>query len=877
MKKHRKVIAVLLTAALLTGLVCYSAGADGGTLDLDGDGRITIHDVQLAQEADEGLRTLTEEQTEKRSGYSVLEMLNKLFEKPHVPEKDGQTYLIANAKDLAFLQENSTKGYSFKLTNDIDLEGADWEPIDRFSGEFDGNGKTISNLVITTGQKNSNRTDTVKDLENQGFFAEILSGATVKNLNLEYVEITASADAMFIGLLAGTNRGKVLECYTHGKITDRRKTVTVRDGGTKIAALVGRNVEKKENNTVVDGYYTTVSDRVAAEPIAPGTDSKYVLRNGKDPDADPIPVAAQLAVDVADREDITVCLSYNAPKDSTVTQFQEISGSYGVSEAMQIKQDKVVDYMYQEGTVKWTTDTALQYYKTEGQTTDPSVWNANTTMYGIPFTDMHNNLERFLYVTEDTDGDGILELNGELANVEDPDWYTSRVTNYYEGAKDYGRSGWIRYLGNDCSSAIAWAWNQISPISTFEQSDGIAESYAFHTETGVFAESCRHVFPIDELDADWNNHYGHKHNIVKIGEYDFFETDEEGNTIKTFLDAETAAKTDANGDGVISAKLDGKCATTSANLWEWNADNSKTADNEKYAKLYATYGQARKGDAIHCWFTGDAKTTFSEDTNGNDILDEGEDQNGNNDLDKELPDRVWEGHMRLLAEDPVIIRNWNGYVDIESSYVITHGHGGGVASRKTNASNTWSNANAWYLYNKYFLTDLDYTVGDCTNANDSSRCYLPITCPALRQETTVEALTESIKWSTSQCTTPYSGKIRSSQALSSVQVEVFADSNCADSLGKYTACAIPEGGLKTSLRHARHTPEYLRDSRLDWLFPNLQSDLAAVLTDGQTYYFKITVHTVNDEYRLDSTTGQYEWVEDTAYTSNIHSFVYETP
>jgi len=150
-------------------------------------------------------------------------------------------------------------------------------------------------------------------------------------------------------------------------------------------------------------------------------------------------------------------------------------------------------------------------------------------------------------------------------------------------------------------------------------------------------------------------------------------------------------------------------------------------------------------------------------------------------------------------------------------------------------------------------------------------------CPALRQETTIDALTESIKWSTSQCTAPYSGKIRSSYALSTVQVEIFNDQACTSSLGKHTACAIPEGGLKTSLGHQRHTPEYLRDTRLDWLFPNLQKDLANVLTNGQTYYFKITVKMVNDVYQMNQTTGEYEWVEDVTRESGRHTFVYQAP
>lgn len=69
-------------------------------------------------------------------------------------------FLIENASNLAYLAQsvnngNKYIGISFKMNDDIDLNGEFWTPIGissskYFSGTFDGDGHTISNLFINT-------------------------------------------------------------------------------------------------------------------------------------------------------------------------------------------------------------------------------------------------------------------------------------------------------------------------------------------------------------------------------------------------------------------------------------------------------------------------------------------------------------------------------------------------------------------------------------------------------------------------------------------------------------------------------------------------------------------------------------------------------
>lgn len=69
---------------------------------------------------------------------------------------DAGTYQIANATGLATMRTEVSdeatydSDGSWALLNNIDLKGIDWAPINGFHGTFDGNGKVISNLTVST-------------------------------------------------------------------------------------------------------------------------------------------------------------------------------------------------------------------------------------------------------------------------------------------------------------------------------------------------------------------------------------------------------------------------------------------------------------------------------------------------------------------------------------------------------------------------------------------------------------------------------------------------------------------------------------------------------------------------------------------------------
>ena len=129
-------------------------------------------------------------------------------------------YLIYTAEHLnAIGMEPNDWDKHFKLMANIDLSGLSydkaliasgkpnpWEFYGiAFEGVFDGNGYTISHLII-------------KGEGYLGFFGRLGSGAEVRNLGIVDVNITGSLN--HIGALVGSNNGAIVTmCYSTGSVS----------------------------------------------------------------------------------------------------------------------------------------------------------------------------------------------------------------------------------------------------------------------------------------------------------------------------------------------------------------------------------------------------------------------------------------------------------------------------------------------------------------------------------------------------------------------------------------------------------------------------------------------------------------------------------
>lgn len=150
---------------------------------------------------------------------------------------------ISNAEELQQVRENP--GGNYVLVDDIDLSGIDnFEPIENFTGTFDGNGHTISNLTIHRPEMDwvglflSVRDDT-------RLFGLTGNEGTVRNVRLEDVNVTGGR---FVGSLAGANLGTVTGLSVTGEVR----------GDEVVGGLVGQNEgtirESHTSNHVSDGF-----------------------------------------------------------------------------------------------------------------------------------------------------------------------------------------------------------------------------------------------------------------------------------------------------------------------------------------------------------------------------------------------------------------------------------------------------------------------------------------------------------------------------------------------------------------------------------------------------------------------------------------------
>ena len=114
---------------------------------------------------------------------------------------------ISTAEEL----KNISRNGKYALVRDIDLGGAEWTPIgtkeDPFTGEFDGNGYTVSNFKITTGRAYV------------GLFG--YNEGVIKNLGVENftVNVSYSGNVYAGGLVGRNGGGSILNSYATGDVS----------------------------------------------------------------------------------------------------------------------------------------------------------------------------------------------------------------------------------------------------------------------------------------------------------------------------------------------------------------------------------------------------------------------------------------------------------------------------------------------------------------------------------------------------------------------------------------------------------------------------------------------------------------------------------
>ncbi|MBQ9492241.1 MAG: hypothetical protein IJR54_00685 [Oscillibacter sp.] len=137
-------------------------------------------------------------------------------------------FLISSLADLREFARACTvntwsQGKLIRLTRDLDLTGRSFLPVPTFSGEFSGEGFTISGLNLSaTGS-------------NMGVFRYVQEGAIIRSLNVTGA-VRPGGDAEQVGGIVGINAGSVLDCSFTGSVIGRHN----------VGGIVGENMETGE-------------------------------------------------------------------------------------------------------------------------------------------------------------------------------------------------------------------------------------------------------------------------------------------------------------------------------------------------------------------------------------------------------------------------------------------------------------------------------------------------------------------------------------------------------------------------------------------------------------------------------------------------------
>jgi len=188
---------------------------------------------------------------------TVVFCKNEIRKFENVKKLEG-FYLINDISDLILISAEANRGKRFIsaiLQNDITIpESFELIPIGgenaSYKGIFDGNGYKIKNLSVSE-----------NTLTKIGLFGVVGSGGEIKNLTVENAKIQADK-ATHAGIIAGENRGKIINCKViDSEIISENCVNESNIGG--IAGEVNGKYDASVESSSFDGKINIANDKTA--------------------------------------------------------------------------------------------------------------------------------------------------------------------------------------------------------------------------------------------------------------------------------------------------------------------------------------------------------------------------------------------------------------------------------------------------------------------------------------------------------------------------------------------------------------------------------------------------------------------------------------
>ena len=325
---------------------------------------------------------------------------------------------------------------TFELLCNVDMQGAEVQGIDTFTGEIKGGNWTISNFTL------------ICDGENYGFIGT--NQGNVHNLYLENMTCNPGANAKNIGSLAGSNEGTLLRC----RVMNSKLTA---NGGAACGSLVGTNSGSIAN--IVLSVDTTFSgDNAQVGAIAgtvTGGEVQYVETQGI------LTVTGentQTGLFAGQSSDMVFvdCTFMGADNSLNGKLFTDFTGTEDdetvtvtgglwrdnanlapISDNQRKIRELAVGEMYAMGSLEWHPND-LRHSCSCQLSGCHGIYNKEYTYYGIPYNHKGGSRSRMEYCMNE---DGTLK-------------------DFVYEMDEF--DGFDAYIGNDCSTAVAQAWWRVS-------------------------------------------------------------------------------------------------------------------------------------------------------------------------------------------------------------------------------------------------------------------------------------------------------------------------------------------------------------------------------------------------------------------------------
>ena len=459
-------------STLLKGIMrvgnAYSVNKRNGNMDvycqayieLENGDRITGETVQLSlrdlvagtdtmKGVEQRMSTLPVD--EKNAATNLYNTFKNIVEPWGVPQirqaVTGGAYQIKIPADMKVLADKPDG--NIELATDIDMKDVDFEPIPLFTGTFDGNNYSIYNVHVDS--------NTAEYSGYIGMFLCVGETGVIRDVDIEHITVDATAtEARFIGTLAGRNNGQILDCTVTGTIIDDQP------GAEDRLIFVGAMAGRGGDNSITRG-----------EPILFVKDTVTDV-NGKTVTYTTTGLCAKVKMNVPDSPYVMKRLvgNYSATNVTYSGDWQDLSFSTEDDSALvQSRRAAAVQAMVDMGTFKWTVPNLqsnastpdLIHYGTTASNKETHVhtqkFYSGTTYYGIPYDHTSSSYEQAMFYM-DPGVNGVYVLNNTAASAGNSTWGGTQDKDAFNNNIYVG---FTKYIGNDCSGAVAWAWHHAAP------------------------------------------------------------------------------------------------------------------------------------------------------------------------------------------------------------------------------------------------------------------------------------------------------------------------------------------------------------------------------------------------------------------------------